>query len=137
LAADLIIIGPGDLYSSIVPCFLPQGISFSLKKAKAKKILVSNSLAKSGETQNFSIAEFASEVEKYMGVRLDYVLYHNRQIPVDYLTNLQKEYPQISGFITVNDNLPEDKFIGKDILQKDKLAFDSKKIINEIFKLLK
>jgi len=39
LDADIIIIGPGDLYSSIIPCFLPEGASAALKKSKAKKYL--------------------------------------------------------------------------------------------------
>lgn len=137
LEADAIIIGPGDLYSSIVPCFLPIGISAALKKTKAKKILVSNSLAKMGETQDFSIAEFANEIEKYMGTNLDYILYHNLPIGNNLLTELQKEFSQISGFLIVNDNLPKNKFIGKDIMRTDKLAYDSKKIIVNIFKLLK
>lgn len=136
LEADVIIIGPGDLYSSIVPCFLPAGISAALGKTRAKKILISNSLAKMGETQNFSIAEFAAEIEKYMGADLDYVLYHNLPIGNDLLLDLQKEFPQISGFLSVNVDLPKDKFIGKDIMRTDKLAYDPKKVIANIFKLI-
>jgi len=137
LEADAIIVGPGDLYSSIVPCFLPVGIAAALKKTKAKKILISNSLAKMGETQDFSIADFAAEIEKYMGTDLDYVLYHNLQIGNDLLADLQKDFPQISGFLAINDDLLKNKFIGKDIMRADKLAYDSKKVISNIFKLLK
>jgi uncharacterized cofD-like protein len=137
LDADLIIMGPGDLYSSIVPCLLAEGMSAVFKKTKAKKILICNTIAKLGETHNFSVAEFASEVEKYMGSKLDYVLYHNQLIDKKLIEDYQKENPQICGPISVNDNLPKDKFIGKDILRKDKLVFDSKKLIAAIFKLLK
>jgi len=134
LEADAIIIGPGDLYSSIVPCFLPTGIQAALKKSKAKKILISNSLAKMGETQDFSVADFAAEIEKYMGVDLDYVLYHNLSLNEDLLAQYQKENPQISGALMVNDSLLKEKFIGKDIYKKDALAYDSKKVIANIFK---
>ena len=136
LEADAIIIGPGDLYSSIVPCFLPIGISAALKKTKAKKILISNSLAKMGETQDFSVAEFANEIEKYMGTGLDYVLYHNKPLDRGLLAQYQKENPQISGALIVNDNLPKGKFIGKDIYKKDALAYDPKKVIANIFKII-
>jgi len=135
LEADIIIIGPGDLYSSNIACFLAKDAPAVFKKTKAKKILICNTIAKQGETHNFSVAEFASEVEKYMGSKLDYVLYHNQPIDKKLIEDYQKENPQICGPISVNDNLPKDKFIGKDILQRDKLAFDSKKIINAIFKL--
>ncbi|MFA6376273.1 MAG: 2-phospho-L-lactate transferase CofD family protein [Candidatus Paceibacterota bacterium] len=136
LEADLILVGPGDLYSSIVPCFLPNGATAVLKKAKAKKILISNSLAKLGETNGFTTLEFANEVEKYMGTSLDYVLYHNKPIDKELMAEYQKENPQICGLIAVDEDLPKDKFIGADILQKDKLPFDSKKIISNIFKII-
>jgi len=137
LEADAIIIGPGDLYSSIVPCFLPAGIAVALKKTKAKKILISNSLAKMGETQDFSIAEFAGEIEKYMGTNLNYVLYHNLPLDRKLLSAFQSECPQISGALKIDGALPPDKFVGRDIYQKGKIAFDSKKIIREIFKLIR
>lgn len=136
LNADIITIGPGDLYSSIIPCFLPRGIQGALKETKAKKILICNTLAKAGETQNFSILEFAGEIEKYMRTTLDYILYHDQPIPKIHLAKLQKKYPQISGFLAVNDHLPKDKFIGADLLKNNELAYDPKKIIRQIFKLI-
>lgn len=134
--ADVILIGPGDLYSSIVPCFLPIGIGLALKKTKAKKILVCNSLAKMGETQDFSIKNFVDEIEKYMGSSLDCVLYHNLPISGRLLADLQKEYPQISGGLAVDGGLSKEKFIGRDILQENKLAYDHKKVIKEILRLI-
>lgn len=136
LEADAIIIGPGDLYSSIVPCFLPAGISAALGKTRAKKILISNSLAKMGETQGFSVADFSAEIERYMRTKLDYVLYHNKPLDKALLAAFQKECPQISDALKINGDLPPDKFVGRDIYQKDKIAFDSKKVVREIFKLI-
>ncbi len=137
LEANLIIIGPGDLYSSIIPCLLVEGTPTVFRKTKAKKILICNALTKQGETQGFSVARFADEVEKYMGSRLDYVLYHNRKIPQEQLTTYQKDHPQILGTVKIDGDLPEKKFIGRDIYQKNEVAYDSKKVISEIFKLAK
>jgi len=67
---NLITIGPGDLYSSFLPCLLPEGISRTIQKSKAKKILVCNTMNKSGETNNFSVLDFANKTEKYLGRRL-------------------------------------------------------------------
>ncbi len=137
LEADAIIVGPGDLYSSIIPCFLPEGMAAALKKSKAKKILICNSLAKMGETQDFSVADFAAEIERYMQTKLNFVLYHNQSLDKNLLAAFQKEYPQISGALKIDGDLPPDKFVGRDIYQKDKIAFDSKKVIKNIFKLVK
>ena len=136
LEADLILIGPGDLYTSIVPCFMPADAPAVFKRAKGKKILVGNTVSRKSETDGFSIAKFAGEVEKYMGSPLDYVLYHNKSIDENLLKQYQKEHSYISGLITIDDGLLKNKFIGKDILKKNEFAYDSKKVIPAIFKLI-
>jgi len=105
-------------------------------KNASQKILISNSLAKMGETQGFSVADFAAEIEKYMQTNLDYVLYHNKPLDKALLAAFQKEFPQISGALKIDGDLPPDKFIGRDIYQKGKIAFDPKKVVREIFKLI-
>ena len=137
LDADLIIIGPGDLYTSIVACFLAEDAPAVFKKAKGKKILISNTVTRLSETRGFSILDLVSEVEKYMGSELDYVLYHNKPLDKELLAGFQKENPQIGLAITINENLPKEKFIGADIYKKNEFAYDFKKIIKEIFKLAK
>jgi len=137
LAADLILIGPGDLYSSIAPCFLAKDAAAVFKKAKGKKILISNTIARKGETHGFSIKKFASEVEKYMGSPLDYVLFHNKPIGKTLLANYRKKHPEIGDLLAVDSDLPKNKFIGADILKKNEFAYDPKKVITAIFKLIK
>ena len=135
LAADLILIGPGDLYTSIVACFLAEDAPAVFKKAKGKKILISNTVTRLSETRDFSILDLASEVEKYMGSKLDYVLYHNKPLDKDLLAGFRKENPQIGLPIAINDNLPREKFIGADIYKKNEFGYDPKKVVSNIFKL--
>ena len=78
--ADLIVIGPGDLYSSLLPCFLPKEMKNAIQKSNAKKILVCNTMNKSGETNNFSVSDFADETEKYLGCALDFVIYNRQKV---------------------------------------------------------
>ena len=78
--ADAIVIGPGDLYSSIMQILLTEGIACTICASKAKKIYVCNLMTKYGETNNFSVEDFASEIEKYLGGKLDYVIYDNHQL---------------------------------------------------------
>lgn len=65
--ADAIILGPGDLYTSIIPNLLVRGISQALKKTKGKVIYNMNIMTKFGETNNFAALDFVNEIEKYLG----------------------------------------------------------------------
>ncbi len=75
LTADFIIIGPGDLYTSIIPNLLVVGVKEAIKKSKAKKIFITNIMTKKGETDYFKAADFVTALEKYLGKNtLDYIL---------------------------------------------------------------
>ncbi len=63
--ADLVVIGPGDLFSSIVPNLLVDGIPAALKKSRATKVYVCNLMTKPGETNGFKASDFLSEILKY------------------------------------------------------------------------
>ncbi|MBW2970113.1 YvcK family protein [Candidatus Woesearchaeota archaeon] len=65
LNADLVVIGPGDLYSSIIPNLLVKGIPAALKKSKAKKVYVCNLMTKPGETTSFKASDHLKEIIKY------------------------------------------------------------------------
>ncbi|MDD2516543.1 MAG: 2-phospho-L-lactate transferase CofD family protein, partial [Candidatus Gracilibacteria bacterium] len=78
LNSDYIIIGPGDLYSSVVPNLLIEGIKDVLNLSKGKVIYVCNIMTKRGETNNFGVEDFVDVIEKYIGTgRIDYVLVNN------------------------------------------------------------
>lgn len=65
--ADIVVIGPGDLYSSLIPNLLVKGISEAIKSSKAKKVYVCNVMTKYGETHGFKASDFLNELEKYLG----------------------------------------------------------------------
>jgi len=67
LNADLIAIGPGDIFTSIMPNLLVKGIPEALKKSKAKKVYVCNLMTKPGETPGFKASDFLKEIIKYGG----------------------------------------------------------------------
>lgn len=81
LNANFVVIGPGDLYSSIMPNLLVKGVREAMIKSGARKIYVCNAMTKLGETVNYTVSDFINEVEKYLGKNiLDYVIY-NQKIP--------------------------------------------------------
>ncbi len=65
--AEIIVIGPGDLFTSIIPNFLVEGMVKALQKSNAKKIYVCNIMTKNGETNNFQASDFLRTVETYIG----------------------------------------------------------------------
>lgn len=90
--ANLVVIGPGDLYTSIIPNLLVRGMKEALKKSSAKKIFVVNLMTKWGETTGFSAADFLSSLEKYLGKNvLDYVVINNKRPPVERARHYEKE----------------------------------------------
>ncbi len=80
--ADAVVLGPGDLYTSIVPNLLADGISQALATTKATRIYVCNLMTKLGETDDFRASDFVGEIIKYMnGSNLDWALINTRPVP--------------------------------------------------------
>ncbi len=76
--ADYIIIGPGDLYTSVIPNLLSKGMREALDATPAKLIYVCNAMTKRGETTNMEVKDFIEAIEKFIGpAKLDYVIVNN------------------------------------------------------------
>jgi uncharacterized cofD-like protein len=72
--ADLIIIGPGDLYTSLIPNLLAEGISKALATTTAKVLYIVNCMTKSGETNGFAASTFVQKISEYLPKgTIDYV----------------------------------------------------------------
>lgn len=75
--ADVIIIGPGDMYTSVVCNFVVDGITQSLATSKARIIYIVNLMTRPGQTHNFTAFDHVSEIEKYIGRRVDVCVVNN------------------------------------------------------------
>jgi uncharacterized cofD-like protein len=85
-SADCIVIGPGDLYTSIVPDLLVKGISSAISRAKAPVVYNCNLMNKPGHTDGYKVKDYAEEIEKFIGNgRINYATCNNSQ-PSDDLT---------------------------------------------------
>lgn len=84
--ADFIVIGPGDLYSSLLPCFVPAGIKEAIQKSSAKIIYICNLLAKPGESYKFTASDHAKKICEYIGrEKIDYFLAASEKIGEDFI----------------------------------------------------
>lgn len=67
LNSDYVIVGPGDLYTSVVPNLLCEGMKETLQASLAKIVLVCNIMTKHGETDNYGVEDFVDVIERYVG----------------------------------------------------------------------
>jgi uncharacterized cofD-like protein len=79
--ADAIVIGPGSLYTSVLPNLLVKGITQAIRSSPAPKIYVCNVATQPGETDNYTLRDHLAALERHVGGRLvDFVLANNHFI---------------------------------------------------------
>lgn len=121
--ASYILIGPGDLYTSIIPNLLVDGVTEAIKQSKAKKIFVMNLMTKCGQTTKYKASDHVYDLKQYLGKGvLDLVLI-NKKKPAEQTLKWYKRYFEEVVF----DDLKEERFkivrknLIKDVLiEKDK-----------------
>ena len=113
--ADIIVVGPGNLYSSILPNLLVPEIKKALIASRAKKIYVANLFTQTGHTDNFSVRDFLGVLEQYVGVDIfDYVIYNTAVLA----PSLLKKYASAIGSpVKFSSDMKKDKrFIGRSLV---------------------
>jgi uncharacterized cofD-like protein len=90
--ADIIVLGPGSLYTSIIPNLLVDGIADAIQKSKAVKIYVCNIMSQSGETEGYTAHDHLRAIERhtYDGI-VDFVIANNEKIPKSLLERYTEE----------------------------------------------
>ena len=89
--ADTIIIGPGDLYTSLLPNLLVCDIAKAVRESDAEKVYVCNLMTKHGETDNYKASDFVNEIHRYLGGRVDRVIVNNGSFLPDVLKTYDHE----------------------------------------------
>jgi len=85
LDADMIVLGPGSLYTSIVPNLLVPGIVEAIKKSNAIKTYVCNVMTQPGETEDYSVWDHIKAIEEHSCKGLiEYCIVNSAQIPEDF-----------------------------------------------------
>jgi uncharacterized cofD-like protein len=82
--ADLILIGPGSLYTSIIPNLLVSGVAEAIKKSHATCVYIANLMTQPGETKRFTLSDHVRAIELHTGRKLlDWIVVNDRAIPAD------------------------------------------------------
>ncbi|MDD5098178.1 MAG: YvcK family protein [Candidatus Pacebacteria bacterium] len=134
--AYMVVIGPGDIYSSLMQVLLVKGTAETIKESKAKKVYVCNVMTKKGESNGFHVIDFVKEVEKCLGCELDYIIYNNKIPDRDRIDAYKQEHPELLEIVGF-DGLPENKkYIGADLLfDEGSIAHDSSKLAKILLKI--
>lgn len=89
LSADLIVIGPGSLYTSILPNLLVKDITSAIRASQALKIFICNVATQTGETEGFSCGDHLRVVDEHIGSNLFDIVVANEVPPKDYHPNVE------------------------------------------------
>lgn len=130
--ADAIVLGPGSLYTSIIPNLLVKGIPEAIQKSKALKIYACNIMTQPGETERYSASQHLKIILDYVGVNVvDYAIVNVEEIP----RRLIKKYRE-EGSTPVQPDLKEVQKLGVKVAQA-KMVYQSDVVRHDPHKLSK
>lgn len=140
LAADLITIGPGDLFTSVMANLCVKGIAHAIRASRARTLYVCNLMTKPGETSGFTVADHISEVVRYLGEDvLDEVLVSNTVFSQEALADYAKqgqEPVRVDAQATLRQATKAQIIIRDLASERELVRHDSLKLVNEIFRRL-
>lgn len=110
--ADYIIVGPGDLYSSIISLSLVEGFKEAFENSNAKIIFIMNLMTKSSQTPNYSAQDHIEDFVKYFGRQPDCVIRNSEVIP----TEVAEYYKKESNDVVVEGNIKDIAEVMKPLL---------------------
>ncbi len=94
--AELIIFGPGSLYTSIISNLLVKGIPEAIREAKAPKVYVVNIMTQPGETDGYTASHHLRELLRYLNMdKIDYVFVNNGKVDEGILARYEKEFAKL------------------------------------------
>ena len=129
--ADAIIVGPGSLYTSIIPNLLAEGMTEAIRRSKARKIYICNHMTEAGETDGYTAADHVRAIYDHTEYGLfQYVLLHKGRISRRLLDTYRKQ-----GSCPVKNNMKELRQLGLTSVVADLVSTHGGKIRHDEGKL--
>ena len=114
--ADSIIIGPGSLYTNVIPNLLVNGVAKAIKESKAIKIYVNNIMTEPGQTDDYSVADHVKAIIDHCGEGIiDYCIYDTGEVIPEYIKMYNREGSDLVEQKIEDPALRKIKFIKKNI----------------------
>lgn len=145
--ADLIVLGPGDLYTSLLPNLLVDGIAAAIKKSSAKKVYIMNLMTKYGQTYNYAASDHIKVLEEFIGQSLNFVMVNTEEYPEVVIEKYEhmKEFPVVDDlaekgyYKVIRKPIASRQLVEKsstDKLVRSLIRHDSDKLAKELVALL-
>lgn len=146
--ADLIVLGPGDLYTSLIPNLLVKGIPEAIQKSKAKKVFVVNLMTKYGQTYGFTATDHVNAVNTRIGNSIDIVIINTGKLPQEALKEYEKSHefpvvndlPSDASYTIITGDIASNDIVSKssaDVLVRSLIRHDSEKLAEKIMDALR
>jgi uncharacterized cofD-like protein len=119
--ADLIVMGPGSLYTSILPNLLVPGIGEAVCRAKAKKMYICNIMTQAGETLDYSASDHVKALYDHLETpSIDYILVNKKQVPKEVQARYNEEQAS-----PVHFDMEKLKSMGLEVIAEEILSYDN------------
>lgn len=141
--ADLLVLGPGGFYTSLIPNLLVEGVGDAICRAKATKVFVMNLMNRKGQTTHYKTSDYLKELVRFIGKDpFDHILVNVQKPPKTLIDVYAKE-----GDLVEND-LKEERVIfanmlggvknaaKSDLLQRNLIRHDSNKLARELMQIV-
>ena len=118
--ADAIIIGPGNLYTNVIPNLLVKGVARAIKNCKGFKIYISNIMTEPGQTYNYTLSDHVKAIIDHVGEGvIDYCIYDTGEVVPEIIRKYNME-----GSELVQQDAAKAKSLGVHLLKRDLATVD-------------
>ena len=142
--ADLIVLGPGGLYTSLIPNLLVKGVSEALRASKAKKVYVVNLMNRKGQTTGYKVSDYLREISEYVGDDVfDHILVNKEQPPELLIQSYADEGQLVENDLKDDSRICEGNLLGaleemskQDLMKRSLIRHDSKQLAEELMHIV-
>ncbi len=143
--ADYIIIGPGDLYGSLLPNLIIDGMKAAFKKTTAPIIFIQNLMTHYTQTHNMTALDHVQTIEQTIGKKVNHIIINNGKISQNLLNKYeqQHEFPVVDNISNHDSRVIQANLISitpviqsKDSVKRSYLRHDSDKLAKEVMSIM-
>jgi len=145
-SADLVVLGPGDLYTSVLANVVVPGVETALRDTTARLVYVPNLMTKQGQTTGMGVAEHAADIAHYIGRQPDLMLVNTTALPPALVATyaadgefpVEFNYESTTIRIIPTDLLASEQVVTKagDTLKRSLIRHDADKLARKLIELL-
>ena len=142
-SADLVVIGPGGLHTSLIPNLLVEGVGEAICKSGARKVFVVNLMNRKGQTTHFKARDYLNELVRIIGQDpFDHILINSQKPPKSLIEVYSAEGDLVDNDLKDGRAICADMLGGlhgepkRDLLKRSLIRHDSKKLAQELMKIV-